>query len=341
MSITKRSHYNPCFWTAFWNPQYYEAFQNGQADNLIPREQMVYALSAKSSRIYSTTVDNVHYEKNIGTVEVTYEVAKKFCKRYRPDMFAEFLKSNRSSDYPVLLDVEDLLTFHEGITQYKEFIKVIKYRDVRSIPEKTNLAYGIFFQLLRSHAVMNAAIEWNEKLGGAKFEYFIILKWMLSDPNFMYQRLIPMINSNWMFYRTSNDRFPLTDSPVLINSNSIMIAFSPKLLLEIPSKPSDTQAVSFVKEIDESKYEEFRKRTIGNTFREIIFGHKDLLDEWRTTDEFKERVSLIQKMGGYNILVAKEKGREIWRLNAFSGQNQSFAEINQAKRKRHRSKTKY
>ena len=125
MSITKRSHYNPCFWTAFWSPQYYEAFQNGEADNLTPREQVVYALNVKSNRILETTVDDIHYEKNIGSVEITFEAAMAFVKRNYPNAYKGFHKTSRTTDYPIYLNVENLLTDIEGLRQYREFLQVI------------------------------------------------------------------------------------------------------------------------------------------------------------------------------------------------------------------------
>ena len=113
-----------------------------------------------------------------------------------------------------------------------------------------------------------------------------------------------------------------------------MIAFSPRLLLEIRlNEPTINDIVEIKEGIEQAKLDEFRQGTIGNTFREIIFGDKKLLIEWQVTKEFSQRVDTIQKMDGYNILAARHKGRELWHLNAHG--NQKFQPVT-TKRKRHR-----
>lgn len=75
MEITKRTHYNPCFWTAYWNPDYYQSAIQGLKVGQKPRDQMVYSLNIKANKILRTKVKSVHYEKNLGVAEITYEEA--------------------------------------------------------------------------------------------------------------------------------------------------------------------------------------------------------------------------------------------------------------------------
>ena len=62
---------------------------------------------------------------------------------------------------------------------------------------------------------------------------------------------------------------------------------------------------------------EFRRRTIGNTFREIIFGDSQLLEYWQSTREFRDRVALMKDVKSYNRLVQAEGARELWQLNTY------------------------
>ena len=105
MRPTKRNHYNPCFWTAIWNPTYYEAFLSESHNDLIPREQIVHALNVKSDKILIAKVDNVHFDKNLGFAEITLEAAKEFCKRHHPDEYEEFC---RKSDGPSIQSIVTL-----------------------------------------------------------------------------------------------------------------------------------------------------------------------------------------------------------------------------------------
>ena len=85
MQPTKKHHYNPCFWTAHWNPQFLEGALKGERDLARARNQQVFALNVKSNKVYRTSVENVHYDKSMGVAEITPEAAKDFCKRNFPD----------------------------------------------------------------------------------------------------------------------------------------------------------------------------------------------------------------------------------------------------------------
>ncbi len=37
MKLTKRNHYNPCFWTALWNESYYQQVVSGIEGKKSPR----------------------------------------------------------------------------------------------------------------------------------------------------------------------------------------------------------------------------------------------------------------------------------------------------------------
>jgi hypothetical protein len=58
------------------------------------------------------------------------------------------------------------------------------------------------------------------------------------------------------------------------------------------------------------------RRTFGNTFQEIIFGHKNVLERWQATSEFQQRVTLIRDLKAYNSFV-KGRQQEMWHINAF------------------------
>jgi hypothetical protein len=65
-AFTKRNHFNPCFWTALWNEEYFENWVRAEQSNTEPREQLIFALNLRSNKIYKTKVANLFYEKNLG-----------------------------------------------------------------------------------------------------------------------------------------------------------------------------------------------------------------------------------------------------------------------------------
>jgi len=71
LGLTKKNHYNPCFWTALWNIDYFNAFKNHCETKLLARNQKVFSLNIKADKIIPTTTENVHFEKHLGIAEIT------------------------------------------------------------------------------------------------------------------------------------------------------------------------------------------------------------------------------------------------------------------------------
>jgi hypothetical protein len=146
-----------------------------------------------------------------------------------------------------------------------------------------------------------------------------MLKQYLGNHDVLFQHVMTYATGYFTLFKLAENTFPLNDSPILIKPKSIMVALSPRLLLEIDRTrnniPHECSISNFIRP---EKLEEFRRRTIGNTFREIIFGNPDLLEEWRQTTDFANRHSLMANVKSYNAVVAKYAGREIWRINAYS-----------------------
>ena len=65
MAITKKNHTNPCFWTALWNPIYYNNFISGN-NTAKAREQIVFSLEIKVPKILQRKVKDVHYVDGLG-----------------------------------------------------------------------------------------------------------------------------------------------------------------------------------------------------------------------------------------------------------------------------------
>jgi hypothetical protein len=316
-SFTKRSHYNPCFWTAHWNPVFYAASLQSSAPPSLPvREQMVYTLSVKSGKLLHRRVEDVHFDKG-GPVEITREEAEAFCLKYHPEQYDEFKKANADTTYPLFIEPEQLFTIMESLPSYRTLIEVIRRRNIVSAEEKCWLASFVALHFLRSHAILNAILEWHATLGIGRYESFMTLKWDLANQERLTQRIVPILLRRWILYSLDEDAFPLTDSPILIRPANILVALSPRLLLEIQTNVAGREDEWHTRRsIKPGKLADFRKRTIGNTFRDIIFGSADLLERWAATKEFKDRHLLMRDTKNYNLLV-KEQSREFYHLNAF------------------------
>jgi len=86
--------------------------------------------------------------------------------------------------------------------------------------------------------------------------------------------------SHWQLFRLDRDTFPLSDLAVTMRPGSVMVALSPRLLLEIHLDRQEL-GCGHRNWIEGEKLAEFRERTINNTFKEIIFSDGKVLEEWR------------------------------------------------------------
>jgi hypothetical protein len=306
-SLTQKNHYNPCFWTAHWNPVYFASVRQNRP---IPsaRDQRVAVLSVKADKVYHNAVKNVHFEPNLGIAEVTMESADDFCRRNRPEIYESFKQTLKPEDYPVIIDFESLFGGLEGLRPYQALLEVIKKNCITSAEEKIQIAHFILYQRSRCHAVMNAILEQSGKMGRDKFEPLIFLKWALSETRFLHPQIERMTLSRWMLYRLDHDTFPLSDSAVLLKPGSIMATLSPRLLLEINLGVQELGQFH-QNWIEPEKLAEFRRRTIGNTFREIIFGDQKVLEEWQRDPCFRQRVETIRNLKDYDALVQADRDR--------------------------------
>lgn len=317
MNFTKRNHYNPCFWTAHWNPDYFRCTTGGWQPGK-PRKQRVCALNVKSGDIREDSVENVHFQKGLGLAEITREAAEDFVHRHYPGTYEEFLQLNKQAPYPIEIDFEGFFTGIERLLPYRVLKDVVRRGSIQSAEEKTALACFIVFQNMRCHSIMNAMIEWHTGLEHHKFEHFMTLKWLIADKQAMFRLVLPLVTCRWTLFNMAADTFPLCDSPVLVQPHSIMIALSPRLLLEIQQNVLESEYQWQVcRTIEHSKLDEFRRRTIGNTFREIIFGDRNVLELWQRTPEFQDRIVLVRgDVKSYNQLVLSEGAKELWHINA-------------------------
>lgn len=318
MQPTTRNHYNPCFWTAHWNDAYRRRILAREPSPGVARDQPVFVLNAKSGKIFETAVKNVHFDKHVGQAEITREAAEDFARRHYPDRYEAFLRTNATAPYPLYLDFENVFTGLEASEAYQTLLSVIRRQEIISAEEKAFLSAFIVIQHLRSHALLNAMLQWQDQIGQPRFEHLIMMKWMLSDADTFHELVKPIAYSHWTLFVAPQPCLPLCDSPILVSPESVMVALSPSLLLEIlPRIPAGEHQCRLDDHLDARKLDSFRRRTIGNTFREIIFGQSDLLRRWQSSAEFTARHELVRDLKLYNRMVRSRPDGEVWLVNAF------------------------
>jgi hypothetical protein len=287
MPITKESHYNPCFWTAYWNFHYYQNKKSNSSFREKPREQIIYSLNLKSNNILKLKVRNVFFDKNAGIARITKQEMLEYCSRNNPEEYDNLTKYFEENPSDIFFNFENIFTGIEKVIR-ESIENVIQTRTIKNLSEKTYISYFIFFQIIRNHNTMKQFENFFKSIKMKKFELFFNLKDTLSDQQAIFNLIIPILSSRWTLYSLKKYRLPLSDNPILIRPQNIMMALAPDLMIEVElSKKVPIETISTgKKDISIFKYIEFKKRTIENSSREIIFGEKRLLEKWQKSTIF-------------------------------------------------------
>lgn len=316
--VTRRSHYNPCFWTALWNNGYFELWRAGQTGILSPRRQIVFALNVRANKVVETAVENAHFDKLSGVANISPASMRDFCLRKFPDKYEEWAKDETRFSEALMLDFEDFLMRMEGLQTYSWLLKAAKIGGLESVEHKGMLLTMLVIHSMRGYEFTRAMIEHSRNIGIEKWEYFWELRNAWSNPVVLARAVTPLALGRWTFWRAGTHRFPLCDSPVMISRDSMMAIVSPRLLLEVELNV-DVPGLQWVirDEIRPEKYNEFRQRAIENTFREILFHERDLLEEWQSSPEFAARVSEFGNPTSAKACIDRAAMRVMWGVLGF------------------------
>jgi hypothetical protein len=316
--FTKRNHYNPCAWIALWNATYFQAIVYGAKPTESAREQIVFVLNLRSCEIYESTVERVHWDKGLGVAEITPDAMKAFCRRWHPDRYndiSEFINANPES---IFMDFEDILQAVEQMPAYESLIEAARLGGISSPEHRGFLTCLLIIHAMRSHEMMQAMLEVTNSLGIAKWEYFWLLKNAWSNQALLMKATMPLACSRWTLYRTNSDRFPLCDSPVMIGPHTLMAILSPCLLLEVDLNVSGREDEWYVKDnISSSKFREFKRRAIKNSFKEIIFSERKELELWRGEPEFSSRARMMSNLRERQVAISDAAACVVWAMLGF------------------------
>lgn len=289
---TKRNHYIPCFWSAFWNSEYYlnETIRNTQK----PRNQLVHSLNLKGDVLLLKKTNDIFWEKGMGLATMSDFAIKEFERRRNSDEFNQFLSVERTENTPVGIDFENFFTAYENISR-EYLITVILKNNIDTLEEKTQIASFLVDLVLRNPINIKKLVSFFQASNSYKFELFYNIKQAYSDEQFHFKMIIPLISKEWILYNSNKFLFPLSENPILMNNKNLLIALSPKLLLRINLKKSVVpEKVSTLKRsINYFLYQNFLKRTILSASREIIFCDSVLLKKIQKSRNYKQRKKQI------------------------------------------------
>ena len=243
---------------------------------------------------------------------------KQFCQKRFPDQYEKLACYVDEHPESLFMDFEEILAGVEQKGKYDLLIDAAMLGGFSSSEHKGFITCLLVIHAMRSYEMMASMVEMSESIGMPKWEYFWLLKNAWANQFVLARATVALACARWTLYRTDDHRFPLCDSPIMMGRDSMMAVLSPRLLVEIDLKVASSEDSWVIHDgISFSKYREFRRRSIGNTFREIIFHDPKELECWRDTPEFKARLRSLAEPTVARQLVADAANRVIWGLNGF------------------------
>lgn len=295
MTLTKRTHYNPCFWTSYWNFDYLKRKRKNPELKENIRKTEIFVLNLKSDKIYTDITQNVFYKKNLGLATITKEGALDFTKRTFPEELENVQNWYEKDDSNLTIDFENFFTLMEA--SYKEALDdlILKNNPVTE-SEKGYITFFILFQALRNPNSLDNMTAKYKVNGMEKFELFVFIRNKISNLIGLAELSSPLSVPTWNIYKLEKNIFPLSDNPFLVKNGHLMMAISPDIMLELNLKEKCTKVnpVNIKTRISYFKKKEFIKRTIQNSSREIIFGEKKVLQEIKRSRTYKKQLKRIK-----------------------------------------------
>jgi hypothetical protein len=326
MNLTKRNHYNPCFWTALWNESYYLQIVSGVEGKGSPRAQRIYALNVRSGAIYGTTVENLHFDKNLGLAEMTPDSMKRFCRKWFPSEYAKVAAYIDEHPEHLTMDFENILGGTEK-NGHRFLLDAARCGGFSSVEHKGFVTCLVLMQAMRSHEFMASMVVRSAAAGIDKWQYFWLLKNYWADRVALTRGTLPLAAARWTLYRTQRHQFPLCDSPVMINRDNVMMILTPRLLAEIDLTVRAKEDEWVVRDgISGSKYREFRRRAIQNTFKDVVFADTAELALWKALPEFRARMRAFETEAGAEQARQSGAQRVMWAISGFGRIPDDFEE---------------
>lgn len=224
------------------------------------------------------------------------------------------------------MDFENILAGTER-HGHEWLLEAARHGGFCSVEHKGFVTCLVIVQAMRSHEFMAAMVRATSASGIEKWEYFWMLKQTWADRLALARAAAPLAAGRWTIYRTDQHRFPLCDSPVMINRDNVMMTLTPRLLAEIDltvQRPEDKWVVR--QGISSSKYREFRRRAINNTFKDIIFSDSAELEAWKVLPDFRTRMRELSTRHGEQQAQQFGAQRIMWALWGFGRVPDDFEE---------------
>jgi len=293
---TVRTHFNPAFWTALWNLDYFNGDRRRPA-----RKQKVEVLDVRSGKMYRAPTETVHAEDGLGLALIEAEDMVNRAEASLPDGEERDRVVSELREFgDIQLDIENLYEVMEQSDAYQETLRAIREGRVTSLVQKTNIAIFVASRRYRHPVTLAMMLREAEAKQLKRWEALLEIKKLFECSDWLKAQIWPLVISRWTLHVAPKHAFPLPDYAALMNGSRsrVWAALSPRMLLEI-ALDMPSSGIGTIREFDpvrdEAILKNYRRLAIEQATTQIIFSDRPTLAEWRETFDFRQRLRELQR----------------------------------------------
>ncbi len=300
-NFTLRNHYNPCFWTALWNREYYDIIKNSTERNKKSRDYKLKGIRFSCDKIIENKADNLFFELHMGLVVLSirelrnlyYKLPKDYIFISKVNKFRIKYLSWLIPNWGIIIDIEPLFRVLESMNGTNAVLDLVKHGKIIDKTHKSLLATFIYTQQIRSPLTFSANYQKNKHANNPKA--FSILDFILSLSNEteMYNVINLYTQCMWHIYTADIDIFPLSDLTIYEDKHNVIAVLSPRHLIIIDKEHKEDDEkynISMSKELLDFVF----KIVIQNTFKDLVLENETVLNHLLDSSDWKNRSSIVR-----------------------------------------------
>jgi hypothetical protein len=302
-NFTFKNHYNPCFWTALWNSEYYHSIKNSTERNKKARDYKLKGIRFGCDKIIKNKADKLFYELHMGLAvisimelrEMFYKLPKDYIYISKVNKFSIKYLSWLIPNWGIIIDIEPLLRELERINGTNAVLDLVKHGNIIDKTHKSLLATFIYTQQLRSPLTFSANYHKNKHTNNPKAFSILDFIHSLSNDKEMYNVITVYLQCMWHLYTVDIDIFPLSDLTIHEDNQNVIAVLSPRHLLII-NKEHKEDDIRYYNTMNKEILDLVCNKIIQNTFKDLVLENESVLNQILDSRDWKDRSRLVRSI---------------------------------------------
>jgi hypothetical protein len=229
---TRRHHFIPCKWVAFWNSDYYASFLNGEGNKA--RVRPIHALSFASLKVIKAIPDTLFYSKDLAFAWIDENEIHQLLNVLGFQKFSDKLIASGHILDKIDYNLEPGYSILES-ELYNCIYTVIRTNKILDEEHLFELSLTAFHHQLRTPYLINTIEQKASHQPNARFRGILGYHKIAQSKTAFLEVVIPLLKSTWVLHIMSAPTFPLSDMPIKYSEDPVKVLFvlSPLHMFEI------------------------------------------------------------------------------------------------------------